>query len=439
MDSKKQTLGLKKTVIITVAVITSVTLLLVTIIGFSVSYGKVKESVTADVEQSLMVCAEQADAWLNEQGDFTVSQANAAGNISYFQNGRDRNDEFIDSVMLLNSALLDCYTAYEDTALYMAVTDTSTLPAGFDATSRAWYQAAKSQNKAIYTSPYVDTATGSLIFTVAAPMRENGTFAGVFGCDITLDKVIQLVSTMKITDNGYPVLIDSDGNFLVHSNSSYMPAKDGKLTSVSDAAGDYSKVVSSLTNSVSIGINKDYDGADKYFVFTKLSGTGWSIGYIMPVSDVEGTLTELAVVYVLLFVVFFILGNGAVIFVIIRQMKPLKKLSRTAAQIADGDLSAEFSYNADDEIGTLCNEFGKCISAMRTYVDDISNVLTAVSKGDLTVYPAVSYHGDFARIKRFDIGHFRRKHPDFINHIILPVREHANILFFAQNTVFYAH
>lgn len=399
MNDHKASLGLKKAIMITVAIVTSLMLLFVSVIGYLVSYGKVKESVTADVEQSLLVCAEQVSAWLGEQGDFAVSQANAAGNIGYFVSDHTRNDEFIDSVMLLNSALLDCYTAYEDVSLYMAVTDTSTLPEGFDATSRAWYQSAKSQNKAIYSAPYVDTATGAMIFTVAAPIRENGAFAGVFGCDITLDTVIQLVSKMKITDNGYPVLIDSEGNFLVHSNSAYMPAKDGTLTSVSGAQGDYSKVVSSLGNSVSIGINKDYDGADKYFVFTKLADTGWSVGYIMPVSDVEGTLTELSIIYVVLFVVFFILGNGSVILVITMQMKPLKKLSETAERIAGGDLSADFNYNSDDEIGELCREFEKCIRAMRTYTDDISNVLTAVSKGDLTVPPAVEYTGDFAKIE----------------------------------------
>ena len=222
----KKSMGLKKSVLITVIAVTTVMLLCVSVIGYIISYNKVSETLTVETEQALLVCAEQVNAWLGEQGDFAVSQANAAGNIGYFVSEHTRNDEFIDSVMLLNSALLDCYTAYEDVSLYMAVTDTSTLPEGFDATSRAWYQSAKAQNKAIYTAPYVDTATGAMIFTVAAPIRENGTFAGVFGCDITLDTVIQLVSKMKLSENGYPVLIDGDGNFLVHSNSSYMPTKD---------------------------------------------------------------------------------------------------------------------------------------------------------------------------------------------------------------------
>ena len=139
MDKPKSTMGLKKAVLITVTAVTSVMLIAVSVIGYIISYNKVSETLSVETEQALLVCAEQVNAWLGEQGDFAVSQANAAGNIGYFVSEHTRNDELIDSVMLLNSALLDCYTAYEDTSLFMAVTDTSTLPEGFDSSTRSWY------------------------------------------------------------------------------------------------------------------------------------------------------------------------------------------------------------------------------------------------------------------------------------------------------------
>ncbi len=60
-------------------------LLFVTLLGYLVSYGKIKDTITIETEQSLLVCAEQVKAWLGEQGDFTEAQANAAGNIGTFQ------------------------------------------------------------------------------------------------------------------------------------------------------------------------------------------------------------------------------------------------------------------------------------------------------------------------------------------------------------------
>ena len=395
----KKKMGLKKTVLITVSAVTSLTLLCVALIGYIVSYNKVKDTLTVETEQALLAKAEEMDAWLGAQGVFAADQANAAGTINGFYPDHSKDVSYVKTVVPLNSALLDCYTTYEDTTIYMAVYDAALLPEGFDPTSRAWYQSAKNQNGSIYSAPYVDASTGGIIFTVAAPIKTDGKFVGVFGGDFKLDVLIGLASGMKLTEHGYPVLIDGEGNFLVHPNDAYLPTAEGKVTSYKEAAGDYSKVISSVGNDVSIGVYKDYDGADKYFTFKKLKNAGWYVGYIMPKGDIEGTLTDLGIIYLIMFIVFLILSIGSVFIVITRQLKPLGKLADTATHIANGNLSARFEYNSDDEIGKLCMEFEKCIDSMRTYVDDISHVLTAVSKGDLTVPPAVEYNGDFTKIE----------------------------------------
>ena len=393
----KKTMGLKKAVLITVSVVTSVMLLAVSVIGYLVSYNKVKANLTAETEQALLANAEKMNAWLGEQCVFAADQGNAAGTLYRLKPDHTEDMAFAATVLPLNSALLDAYTSYEDKTIFLG--SGAVLSSDFDPTIRSWYTAAKSQNKAICTSPFVDASTGGIIFTVAAPINSNGKTVGVFGCDFKLDVLTGLASGMKLTEHGYPVLIDADGTFLVHSNPDYLPTADGKLTTVNTAAGDYAKAVSSLGNDVSMGIYKDYDGTDKYFAFKKLDNAGWTVGYIMPKGDIEGTLADLGIMFTIMFIVFFVGGTGIVFFVITRNLKPLKRLSEQASLIAGGDLSVTLDYNSDDEIGTLCSEFGKCIGAMRTYVDDISNVLTAVSKGDLTVPPSVAYTGDFRKIE----------------------------------------
>ena len=393
----KKVMGLKKAVLLTVSIVTSVTLLCVSVIGYLVSYNKVKNNLTVETEQALLANAERMNAWLGEQCVFAADQGNASGTLYTLKPDHSADPAFTSTVLPLNSALLDAYTSYEDKTIYLG--SGAVLSSDFDPTIRSWYTSAKSQNKAICTSPFVDASTGGIIFTVAAPIKANGSFVGVFGCDFKLDVLTGLASSMKLSEHGYPILIDADGTFLVHSNPDYLPTADGKLTTVSSAAGDYAKAVSSLGNDVSIGIYKDYDGVDKYFVLKKLDNAGWTVGYIMPISDIEGSLFDLGIMFLVMFVVFFVGGNGLVFFVMTKRLKPLKKLADTASQIAGGDLSARLEYNSDDEIGKLCAEFGKCIDSMRSYTDDISNVLTAVSKGDLTVAPAITYTGDFRRIE----------------------------------------
>lgn len=402
MGTAKKNIGLTRAIVISVIITTSISLLLLTIIGFSVSYSKVKDGIFSTTEQSLGIYSEKVNQWLTQQAEFTAAQANAAGKIGEASGGHQNNDAFIDSVMPLNDALLDCYTAYEDVSLYMAVTDTSTLPADFDATTRSWYQDAKTKNTTIFTAPYIDTATGVMIITVASPIYENRTFAGVFACDITLDSVMQLVGEMKITENGYPVLIDNAANFMIHGNQAFNPAvADGAavITACADAGGDYATVLGALSDGVYLDKNKDWDGKSKYFAFSKLSVADWAIGYVMPESDINSSLVGLAITYIILFVIFFAAANFVVISVIRAQMKPLKKISAVAERIAKGDLSATFDYNSSDEIGQLCNNFASCTDTTRRYISDISNKLEKLADGDFTVQITEDYIGDYQPIK----------------------------------------
>lgn len=401
MGSTKK-LGLTKAIMISVVITTTVALLMLTITGFFTSYSKVKEGIFSTTEQSLNVYSEEVNQWLTRQAEFTAAQANAAGKLGEISGGHQNNDAFLDSVMPLNDALLDCYTAYEDVSLYMAVTDTTTLPEGFDATTRGWYQDAKKSKTTIFTAPYIDTATGRMIITVASPLYENGKFAGVFACDITLDSVMQIVGEMKITENGYPVLIDNDGNFMIHGNEEYNPAvADGNavITSSADIEGDYSAVLSSLSEEIYLDTHKDYDGKQKYFAFTKLPVSNWSMGYIMPESDINSSLVGLGVTYVILFIVFFVVANAVVMLVMKAQMKPLKEINEVAEKIADGNLSARFDYRSDDEIGQLCENFMECTEITRHYISEISDKLDRLSHGDFTVKITEDYKGDFRPIK----------------------------------------
>ncbi|MCI7768089.1 MAG: methyl-accepting chemotaxis protein [Oscillospiraceae bacterium] len=402
MNSSKKSVGLIRSMIISMAVTIAITLSLLSVIGFAASYSKVKSGVQNSAEQAISVYSEKINAWISEQAAFCSSQANAAGNLVAASGNRKNNDAFLDSAMTLNSSLLDCYTAYEDTALYMAVTDTSTLPEGFDPTTRGWYKDAVSANSPIFTSPYIDTATGAMVITVASPIYENGRLAGVFGCDITLDYIMELAGGMKLTANGYPVLIDGEGNILLHQSPDISPRVEGGnavTTSVEEAGGDYSKALSETAEGVYLNKNKDFDGKTRYFIFNKLSAAGWTLGYICPVNDIDGALNGLAVIYVVLTIVFLAAGVAFVTQVIKARLKPLKKINEVAADIAAGDLSASFDYSSDDDIGILCANFARCTDTTRRYISDISQKLDRLAKGDFTVNVTEEYIGDYAPIK----------------------------------------
>lgn len=403
IQKAKASAGLTKTIIISVVITTSVLLILLASISLTISYTHVKASTLQSSGEKLSAYSDKIEAWLMQQAAFTSEQANAAGMVADASGNHVRNNPFLDSVMELNDALLDCYTAYDTKELFMAVTNVATLPEDFDATQRGWYQQAIAENGVIFTSPYVDTATGSMIITIAAPISEAGKVSGVFGCDITLDYIMDIAKDIKVTENAYPVLIDSSGTIMVHGSEDLLPGIDenGAVVthSISDAGGDYEKLISSLNGEILVELGKDYDGKEKYFAFSSIGDTGWILGSVLPKADVKKELNALITVNIIMLILFIAAGTAIVVNVTLVQLKPLKKINAAAEEIAAGNLSVTFDYNAGDEIGKLCVNFGRCMDVTRKYIGDISEKLDCLAKGDFTVEITEDYIGDFAPIK----------------------------------------
>ena len=87
----------------------------------------------------------------------------------------------------------------------MYVYPQSPLPAGFDPTSRPWYQDAFEKKDIVWTDPYADASTGKMIVSVAIPVYNsfnNNDFVGVLGLDISLESFAEMISKTKVGKGG---------------------------------------------------------------------------------------------------------------------------------------------------------------------------------------------------------------------------------------------
>ena len=93
--------------------------------------------------------------------------------------------------------------------------DGFTSDSSFEITERTWYRAVET-NSTILTSAYVDASTGNLILSAAAQVYdENGkNIIGVAGADIALEHIDELLSAYKIGNNGFVILVTSDGTII---------------------------------------------------------------------------------------------------------------------------------------------------------------------------------------------------------------------------------
>ena len=85
---------------------------------------------------------------------------------------------------------------------------------------------------------------------------------------------------------------------------------------------------------------------------------------------------------------------------------PLREISQVAQRLEQGDLGLKsgeeikVDYHSNDEIGLLGGIFTNTIHRLRSYIGEISGVLSSVAEGDLTKGANQQYIGDFQSIRK---------------------------------------
>ena len=79
-------------------------------------------------------------------------------------------------------------------------------------------------------------------------------------------------------------------------------------------------------------------------------------------------------------------------------MNPLHEIERVTADLSQGRLQAEITYEAEDEMGELAQHVKDAIVTLSSYVEDIDTHMAQFSNGDFRVNPNSEWKGDFKAI-----------------------------------------
>lgn len=81
-------------------------------------------------------------------------------------------------------------------------------------------------------------------------------------------------------------------------------------------------------------------------------------------------------------------------------LKPIAMIEEEMLKIADGNLSSSFSLDGDtSEIGMLIHSIHKTKATLNRYIDDISQQLSQMARGNMNLDQSIDYIGDFKPIQ----------------------------------------
>ena len=96
-----------------------------------------------------------------------------------------------------------------------------------------------------------------------------------------------------------------------------------------------------------------------------------------------------------------IIGNQIAKRIITGITQPIDELVNVMEEMEKGNLSVKVQYQSEDELGVLANSMRNTLFTLKDYVEEISEILIEIAKGDLSkkFSEITNFRGDFASIK----------------------------------------
>ncbi|MBF8982349.1 methyl-accepting chemotaxis protein [Lutibacter sp. B2] len=373
--SKKIKMGIRAKLTIMFILLIGIPL---SIVGIS-SYEKSVEIMEMNLKNSYIEVLNETEASIN---NFLIGYEESVVQMSYEPNVQQIIDHKEYSNWMMknfegfirgheNAGSIYLVTKDKDTYIYPVIE----LPPGFDATQRPWYKKAVSQNRLIWTDPYIDTDTGKTVITVARPVYNefnSKEFVGVLGIDISLEILSERINSIKIGKNGYPIILDKELNIMTH--------KDHKFIGKPVPVKEINKAINENDEGyVDYEFEEDGEYKEKFSIFNKIDKLGWTIMasmYVDEIADDTRTLLDNmlmigAVSLLIALLIAYLFSKGIT--------KNIKILLDDMERIKEGDFSSSIKIESNDEIGKLgegfnvmIEEVGKLVKNVQTVAMDIT-------------------------------------------------------------------
>lgn len=318
--------------------------------------------------QTIQETTRGLDSYINYMSDIVKILAMDSG-IKNADNEESLNSakELMDNIRSTDESILNIFTGTEKGLFYTS--PYAQLPEDFNHKTRGWYiEAMENPDQIIITDPYVDTATGELVVSFASAVTNNNEQTGVVGMDISLARLSESLSDIRIGDAGYVYIADNNGILITHSDKSLIGtdtiAKQSFWSEMSDSKDGF--------------FSYNSDGSKKFSVYNSSELTGWKIAAVMDYAELEKDTGAIRNTLVIIQIA------GAVCAVIIALLfsRPIarntRKLLAGFESMAQGDLTARVEINSKDEFSRLGDQFNSMAQNMSGLLQGVNEAADTV-------------------------------------------------------------
>lgn len=238
-----------------------------------------------------------------------------------------------------------------------------------DAGHVGWYYKPLHAGRGIWLEPYQNENFDIPTISYVVPLYHDGQFVGVIGMGIDFQVIINELAAIHPLNNGIAFLSDEDGTIMFHPDLEHgMKLEDDADTSTVR----FAEVLKQDNNGDKL-VGYTRGGVAKEMAFQKLRN-GMVLAIVANVDDINASRNELVHNIVMASALILLVAVLATSVLVRRMTRPLKDLTKTARQVADGNLEVKMPRADTEEVSTLVEAYRTTVDRMREQMDRIEQL-----------------------------------------------------------------
>jgi len=261
--------------------------------------------------------------------------------------------------------------------------------ADYDYFVQEYYTNAKamSKNDAVITDPYYDPSSDSIMASCSAPIfNDQNQYIGCITVDLSLETISDIISSIKVGQNGYAILTMGDGTYIYTKDSS-------KVTNAMNIANDTGiNAIASTVLSNEKGETDFNSSEGKMRVYySTMPEVGWKLLLLLPNSEVFSVAQRMMLVIIIIAIVAILITSLLIFFIAKGIAKPIVKVKEFAKDLANGDFTvSKIAVGRSDEIGQMSESLNEMYESNSEVIRNISIGSNEVSGSSEHLYNVAS-------------------------------------------------
>lgn len=235
----------------------------------------------------------QSNLVISKISRITIGTEEIARNVSYQAVYYSQNNDlelFLNQILASNSILESIHVEFTDdqTRSFTACNSTGKCNNRCNSDNNIFSESSSSFEHGVWSKPfYCMNDTAHLIATYRFPIinPESKKIVGHVFCEISLRKMKEMLSKIKIGENGYAFLINQEGNFITHPNENWILSQNIYKNPPVNFHSNLSEIESKIKSGHPVtgrGISEYLNNQKAWYYFAPLPNSVWSVIIVIP-------------------------------------------------------------------------------------------------------------------------------------------------------------